>query len=311
MSQPKIHLFKKFSVQADGQEITYLRSQKVQELFCYLLIYQSQAHHRAVLADQLWGTMKIGNTKTYLRKALWQLQVSLNLVSERLAEKILRIDSEWLRIDLRDSCWMDISHFEWAHKQVKGIRGSDLDHRQYLDLKSAVDLYEGDLLIGWYQDWCIFERERYKEMLLEMVNKLMGYCEANHDFETGIEYGDMLLRFDRAHERTHRRLMRIHYLSGNRAMALRQFEKCKQALKEELSVEPSRVTYQLFAQIRDEEEKLLAEPVAATKPDSTQSLLSVVESLSRIKKRLAKQVSDQKKLFAEIQALEDALNKPY
>ena len=309
MSQLRICLFEKLSVDYGGHETKCFRSQKAQELFCYLLMYRNHIHHRSTLADQLWGEMKIENTKAYLRKALWQLQISLNSVSEHLAEKLLKIESEWLEVDLHSCCWLDIAQFEEAYKQVKGVRGRELDNQQYQALKTAVDLYKGDLLIGWYQDWCIFERERLKEMLIEIINKLMEYCEANGDFDTGISFGDMLLRFDRAHERTHRRLMRIYYFAGYRATALRQFEKCKNALKEELSVDPSKRTYELYDKIRNERDEELSLPKEASKPklDSNPSILSAINSLGRIKKHLARQASDQKKLFEEVQMLENAL----
>ena len=69
-------------------------------------------------------------------------------------------------------------------------------------------------------------------MYLAMLDKLICYCEAKRKFELGLLYGTLILRYDRAHERTHRRLMNLHYLSGDRTAALRQFERCAAALEE-------------------------------------------------------------------------------
>jgi hypothetical protein len=41
----------------------------------------------------------------------------------------------------------------------------DLNEAQAQLLKDAVNLYCGDLLEGWYQDWCLFERERLQSIL--------------------------------------------------------------------------------------------------------------------------------------------------
>ena len=63
-------------------------------------------------------------------------------------------------------------------------------------------------------------------------------------------------RFDRkpdvyrACERAHRRLMRLHYLSGDRTGALRQYAQCVSALDEELGVKPAQRTQVLYDQIR-------------------------------------------------------------
>jgi DNA-binding SARP family transcriptional activator len=53
-----------------------------------------------------------------------------------------------------------------------------------------------------------------------------------------------------AHERIHRRLMRLYYLAGDRTAALRQYERCVTLLREELGVDPSERTVALYRQIR-------------------------------------------------------------
>jgi DNA-binding SARP family transcriptional activator len=83
-----------------------------------------------------------------------------------------------------------------------------------------------------------------------MLDKLMDYCEARQEYETGLAYGARILRYDRARERTHRRLMRSHYLAGNRTDALRQYRRCVAALDEELGVPPSKQTVELYERIR-------------------------------------------------------------
>jgi DNA-binding SARP family transcriptional activator len=89
-------------------------------------------------------------------------------------------------------------------------------------------------------------------MYLAMLDKLMGYCEANRRYEEGVTYGAYVLRLDRAHERTHQRLMRLHYLAGDRATALHQYERCAAALKEELGVQPAKRTTFIYEQIRSD-----------------------------------------------------------
>jgi DNA-binding SARP family transcriptional activator len=90
-------------------------------------------------------------------------------------------------------------------------------------------------------------------MYLNVLNKLMANAEAHDDLESGLLYGHAVLRYDRAHERTHRRLMRLHYLAGDRTAALRQYQQCVDALREELAVKPSRHTLMLFEQIKDDD----------------------------------------------------------
>ncbi len=99
-------------------------------------------------------------------------------------------------------------------------------------------------------DWCLYERERLQYLYLTLLDKLIDYCEAHHQYEKGITYGLTALRYDRARERTHLRLMRLQSLTGNRTAALRQYEGCVAALQEELGVKPAQRTVALYEQIR-------------------------------------------------------------
>jgi len=40
-------------------------------------------------------------------------------------------------------------------------------------LQEAVRLSYADLLEGWYQDWCLYERERLQNIYLLILDKLM------------------------------------------------------------------------------------------------------------------------------------------
>jgi DNA-binding SARP family transcriptional activator len=96
------------------------------------------------------------------------------------------------------------------------------------------------------------DREALQTMYLALLDKLSSHAEAYGDFELGIDYGRRGLRLDRARESTHRRLMRLLYLSGDRIGAIRQFERCRQALADDLSVQPSQATVALYDQIRSD-----------------------------------------------------------
>ncbi len=96
----------------------------------------------------------------------------------------------------------------------------------------------------------MLERERLQSMYLAMLDKLMSFSEGHYDYETGLLYGMRIMCYDRARERTHRRMMRLYYLLGDRAEALRQYERCAAALEEELGISPSKSTQALYRQIQ-------------------------------------------------------------
>jgi DNA-binding SARP family transcriptional activator len=160
------------------------------------------------------------------------------------------IDNDWIQINISRDFWLDVAEFEKVFQLVKGKKVQELSSRYVKMLEYAISLYQGDLLEGCYQDWCIFERERFQTMHLILLDKLVQFCELHQNYEAGLTYGLEILRQDHAYERTHRQLMRLYLMAGNRSQALHQYERCVVALREELGVEPSERTKHLYQQIR-------------------------------------------------------------
>jgi DNA-binding SARP family transcriptional activator len=117
-------------------------------------------------------------------------------------------------------------------------------------LQEAIQLYQGELLEGWHQNWCLSERERFRIIYLIILDKLSNYAELHQDYQAGVDYGAKILACDRTHEEAYRHLMRLHYIAGNRIAALHEYERCVNALQEDLAVGPSEHTRRLYEQIR-------------------------------------------------------------
>ena len=312
MSTLKIQLFGKFTVSCDGRELAGLEAGKAQELLCYLLVNRERPHPRETLAGLLWGDASTERSKKYLRQALWHLQCVLDEGGES-ARTVLRAEHDWVQLDERAEVWLDVGDFERAFEAARGERGKGLSDARAEELRAAVRLYRGDLLEGWYQDWCLFERERLQNMYLLMLDKLMGYCEAHEDYEAGQHFGDLILRHDRAREGAHRRLMRLHHRAGDRTAALRQYERCVTALREELGVAPDRHTAALHREIRadaGQEELQTHAPAEDTdRPDAEGLPLSLSDVLGRLR-QLQQIVSDaQHRIQQDIKTVEHALRR--
>jgi DNA-binding SARP family transcriptional activator len=245
-----IQLFSKFSVEWHDRNLSGFDSCKVQELFSYLLIHRNRPHPREVLASLLWGDSSTEKAKKYLRQALWHLQLALDLEGRAAGGGMLVTEHDWIQFNPDARCWLDVAAFEQAAEISRDQPGRGMSKDTMRALQKAVKLYKGDLLEGWYQDWCLYERERLQNMFFVMLHKLMSYCAAHQEYEEGQSYGSQILRFDRASERTHRLLMQLYYLAGDRTAALRQYERCVAALDEELSVKPDKKTIRLCEQIR-------------------------------------------------------------
>src|SRR6185369_1679789 len=132
----------------------------------------------------------------------------------------------------------------------------------------------------------LYERELLQNKYLMILDKLLGYCLTHQEFDAGQRYGALILRYDRAREHTHRRLMRLHHLAGDRTAALRQYERCALALREELGVKPDQRTVALYEDIRGSQTTSTVDAVLAI--DATTSLPEVLCRLKRLQTMLAR-----------------------
>jgi predicted ATPase/Tfp pilus assembly protein PilF len=123
-------------------------------------------------------------------------------------------------------------------------------------LEEAVELYRGDLLEGLYvegaqefEEWLVTEREHYRGRAAAAFDRLVQLREARGDLARALHFARRLLSLDRWREESHRAVIRLLALSGQRGAALSQFESCRRVLAEELQCEPSEETLALRDEI--------------------------------------------------------------
>jgi DNA-binding SARP family transcriptional activator len=289
MAKLHIQLFGKFCVRRNERALGGFDARKIQELFCYLFLHRDHSLPRETLASILWPETTTTQSKKNLRQALWQLQSALGSQNEPTNDRLLLVDTDWVQLNSEADLWLDVAEFEQVFNLVQKVPGQEFDSSTAQLLQDTVQLYQGPLLEGWYQDWCLLERERLQSIYLAMLDKLMSFSEAHQDYETGLLYGMRIMCYDRARERTHRRMMRLYYLLGDRAEALRQYERCSAALDEELGISPSKGTQALFRQIQADQ---LEEPLPTTNQVDTSSeiptpqLLEVLGRLAQVQRSL-------------------------
>jgi DNA-binding SARP family transcriptional activator len=301
MSSLEIRLFGKFRILRNSQSLEGVDSSKEQELLSYLLLHRDRAHPRETLAGMLWGNTSTDRSRKYLRQALWHLHAALQ-TSEPSCPPVLLVQHDWVQLNLHQDISLDVAMFEQASAASQGVSGRHLNRSGAEKLKAAVELYGGDLLDGWYQDWCLFERERFQNTYLLMLDKLMSYAIEHGEYETGQGYGSRILQIDRASERTYRRLMQLQYMAGDRTGALRQYRRCESALDQELGVKPERRTQNLYEQIRADK---LGQPAPHDFENAFTTAPSPPEMLGRLKRLQIVLAAVQKRIQRDISAVEE------
>lgn len=305
----RIHLLGRFRVEYGEEPVEGLGTFKVQELLSYLLLHRNRPRPREALAALLWGDMPTDKSRKHLRQALWHLQTALKSCNAATVDQILMVEDHWIQLNTRAEIWLDVAVLEETFAAIKDKPGWALNADEKDELQVGVQVYEGELLEGSYQDWCLFERERLQNIYLAMLYKLMRYCEAHNEYEAGQLFGTRILNYDRASERTHQRLMQLQYMAGDRTAALRQYERCVIALDEDLGVKPDKRTVELYEKIRSGEPERpsnLTQSVSTSTMPTASMLTNVIGRLEDLELTL---VDMRRNVRQDIREIELVLNK--
>lgn len=125
-------------------------------------------------------------------------------------------------------------------------------------LAGAADEFRGELA-----QWLEQQGERRRARLRDALAELSAGAEASRDYADALSHAQELLALDPLSEDAHRRVMRLHYLAGERAAALLAFDRCERLLKDEVGTHPGAETLALLATI--EQAVPAAGPVAASR----------------------------------------------
>ena len=297
-------MFGRLGVSDGDQTVHSLGPAKVDELFCYLLVHRDRPCFREALASLLWQDCTTAQSKAYLRRALWQLQAALK-EQFSLTQDVVDVSGDWIRCDPGEMLWLDVARFDQACRDTRDRAGEVLSEEEASTLDATAALYVGDFLEGSYHEWCLLTREHYRHQYVTLLDKLVEHHSHAGRYEQAVAYAEVGLRFDAARERSHRQLMRLYWMAGDRAAALRQYQLCTETLRAELDVGPSQHTEALYQRIRGGVSRVIpAEPEPPRAPPNEGEAVGPEGLLARLQGTLAlaKEVED--RLRREVRALE-------
>jgi len=232
----------------DGKIITGFPGQQHCLLFYYLLLNRHVSYTREQVATVFWGDDPSSVALKNLRNALWRLKQAFRSV-DACVDDLISIQEDFIAFLETDSYQLDIDRFESAARLCLPESKSELSDADVRLLEAAVELYNGDLLEGIYEDWCLYERERLRLAFLNILIRLMDHHSRKGKYEHALGYGRRILLLDPTREKVHRQIMLMHWMAGNRESALLQYRACGSILQTELGLKPSQETQQLYETI--------------------------------------------------------------
>lgn len=218
-----------------------LPSRATGDLLAFLALQPGRRWRREVVAGRLWGDRSDRSARKALRNGLWRLRRAL------AAAELLRADPD--HICLGEDAWVDVQAFRRLLGALPAGEWEVLDPEAEAALEAAAALYRGDLLEGVYDSWVAPAREQLRLAHLEVLEALFRHRRRTGPLRVALRLGRAILRHDPFVERVHRELMSIHWLRGDRPLAVRQYRACEAVLRDELGLEPMPETRALLDRI--------------------------------------------------------------
>lgn len=235
-------LFGAFQAQLDNQPLTAFHSVKVQGLLAYLAVEGARPHARESLTALFWPEDAPQSAQQSLRQALYALRRILGDADNQTGEPFLLVTRQAVQVNPAASVALDVAAFLQQVQQGKP--------------EQAAALYTAELLTGLttdsapFEEWLRATRQYLHNLALNALNQLTQQQLDHGDYLQAVTYARRQLTLEPWREEAHRQVMTALALSGERSVALAQYESCLRVLAEELGVDPAEETIGLYEQIR-------------------------------------------------------------
>jgi DNA-binding SARP family transcriptional activator len=210
-----------------------LPTRKVAALLAYLALEPGR-HSREQLAALCRGDVPDAQARTSLRTALAVLR-------RQLAPALLRTERLTVQRNPAFPLWVDALAFQaQASAFLAGHTPAVPD----------LDLYGGDLLADFYDEWIFPIRAAYQRLYLQTLRTLLTTLRAQSQYRALAACAERLLALDPTDETAYQHLMFSHLVLGERQQALQVYMRCAQALATELGCAPHPTTQALYQRIQ-------------------------------------------------------------
>jgi predicted ATPase/DNA-binding SARP family transcriptional activator len=238
--------------------LTRFRARRTGALLAYLAYYLDRPHPREVLIELFWPEAEPGSGRNNLSRELNSLRRQLEPPGVP-AGAVVVADRNTVQLN-PTACTTDVQAFEAAlHTAARARSSTERAER----LAEAVDLCQGELLPGYFEEWILPERQRLAEAYLQALEELVGRREQAGDLSRALEYARRAVAVDPLREGTYGHLFRLLVASGQPEAARRAYRDLERRLQQELGEAVSAATRQLVHDL---------EQTGAPRPERQQTL---------------------------------------
>jgi DNA-binding SARP family transcriptional activator len=216
--------------------------------FAYLAVERSRAVPRDELADALWGDSRPGAWEDALSAIISKLRGLLGRAGLD-GTRVLPSAYGCYQLQLPPGTWVDLeAALDGLHLAETALReGGRRDQLGWVEL--AFHITRRPFLPGEDRPWVEAVRARLHDMRVRSLECSSAVYGLGGDTTMAVARAEEAVRLEPFRESAHRALMRAHVSAGNRAEALRAYERCRTLLAEELGINPAAKTEELYVEI--------------------------------------------------------------
>jgi LuxR family maltose regulon positive regulatory protein len=234
----EIYAFGEGRVVRDGRPISSSewRAAMAKELFFYILLHGPV--ERDVIGLVFWPDLPAEKVTSNFHSTLYRVRQAVggDAVVVEGGKYVLGVDH-----------WLDVQEFEALVERARLLPPHDWQAQELW--QRAVELCQGDFLPEVDRAWCVPKREQLRNQYVEALIESARCCEARGAVDEAVAWYRRALAEDELREDVHRRIMRVYAEAGRRSDALAQYRECQQTLEQELGVEPSPETQELYEEL--------------------------------------------------------------
>ncbi len=236
------------------------------------LVYYIAAHHAPLSRDQI---LTLFWPDTERSSAQQTLRTMLHDIRNRLGRDNILVEKD--RLSLSPEVRVDAREF---------AAGLKANFSELYSLADTVSLYRADFMDGFtlsdspeFDEWVESERRNYQSLAIGGYSALSQLQESLGNFSEALETITKALSIDPFREELHRDSLRLRFLSGDRAGAIRHYESLCKLLANELGVPPMPETRAIYDQIISDKTPDFQSRPAASLTNQPETSLSTAKSL--------------------------------
>jgi len=216
--------------------------------FAYLACERERAVSREELAEAIWGELLAAAWESGLTALISKLRAAFGRIGLDGRAVLTTTDrGYWMR--LLPGSWVDLEVARHSLHNAESAVAAESFNTAYGDAVVAATILRRPFLEGNDEPWIHGRRRILHAQRVRALDCLVDALAWNGELTLALAHADEVIALEPYRERGYQRLMQLHSQVGDRAEALRVFERCRTLLSEELGVDPSHETMSVHREL--------------------------------------------------------------